>query len=151
MRRQHADVTSFASILLWFFLLLLLDRHVFRRGGFLVRRGGFLVRRRGGWRLLLLLRLRRWWWRLLLLLVLRRWWWGGIPVPLGALLRLQIPWPLVLRLLLQLQQLPPVRLPVLLPVLPVLVPLLRRTLRFVQPRVLRRILQQWRQLRGHSL
>ena len=39
----HAPVTWFASIFLWFFLLLRLDRRVVRRGGFLVRRRGGVV------------------------------------------------------------------------------------------------------------
>ena len=123
----HAPVTWFASIVLWFFLLLLLDRRV-------VRGGGFLMRRRGGG-------------QLLLLLVLRRWWRRGIPVRLGQLLHLHIPWPLVQQLLL-----------VLLPLLPVQIPpgrvrwrVLRRVLRLLRPRVLRRIIRHWRQLRGHSL
>ena len=69
---RHAPVTWFASVHLWFFHLLLLDRQVVHRAGFLGHHGGFILRRRG-WRLLELCLGRRWWWVQLLLLG-RRWW-----------------------------------------------------------------------------
>ena len=132
---RHAHVTWNASIFLWFFLLLLFDRRF-------IRRGGFLVLRRGGWGLLLLLLLRR---------SLQRW--HGIPVPFGApspLLRLHgvIPSPLLAVPRLLFLQLLPVR-----QITPGRVQwrVVRRVLRLVRPRVLRRILRHWRQLRGHSL
>ena len=148
----HAPVTWFASIHLWFFHLLLLDRQMVRRGGFLVHHRGFILRRRGGWRLLLLLLgRRRWWllllllgrrrWWLLLLVVLRRWWRDWIPLPL--LLHIRI-FP---RFLLVRQRLLPVQLAALLPILPALLPVVRRLVRHL---VLRRILRR-RQLRGHGL
>ena len=131
----QAPVTWFASVHLWFFHLLLLDRQVVHRGGFLRHHGGFILRPRGRWLVLLL---GRRWWSLLLLVVLRRWWWDGFRLPL--LLHIRI-FP---RLLLVLQRLLPVQLAV---PLPILLPVLRRLARH---RVLRRILRR-RQLRGHGL
>ena len=148
---RHAPVTWFASVHLWFLHLLLLDRQVVHRGGFLGQHGGFILRRRGGWRLLVLSLGRRWWWVrllllgrrwwwLLLLVVLRRWWRDAIRLPLSLHTR-------IFPLLFLIPRLLPVQLAVTLPILPVLLPVLQR---LVRHGVLRRILRR-RQLRGHGL
>ena len=158
---RHTPVTWFASVHLWFFHLLLLDRQVLHRAGFLghhsLHRAGFLgqhggILRRRGWRLLELFLGRRWrwvqllwlrrrWWWVVLLVVLRRWWRDAIRLPLRLHTRFFPLLILVLRLLL------PVQLAVPLPILPILLRVLRR---LVRHRVLRRILRR-RQLRGHGL
>ena len=45
---RHEPVTWFASVHLWFFHLLLLDRQVVHRAGFLGHHGGILRRRGDG-------------------------------------------------------------------------------------------------------
>ena len=147
---RHAPVTRFASVHLWFFHLLLLDRQVVHRAGFLGHHGGFILRRRV-WRLLEMFLRRRWWWVQLLLLgpwwwwvvllvVLRRWWRDAIWLPVRLHTRF---FPLLFLVLRPL----PAQLAVPLPILPILEPVLRR---LVRHRVLRRILQR-RHLRGHGL
>ena len=139
-------MTWFASVHLWFFHLLLLDRQVVHRAGFLGHHRGIL-RRRGDWGILgrwwrwvQLLWLGRQWWGVVLLVVLRRWWRDAIRVPLRLHTRF---FPLLILVLPLLH----VHLAVPLPILPILLPVLRR---LVRHRVLRGILRR-RQLRGHGL
>ena len=139
-------MTWLASVHLWFFDLLLLDRQVVHRAGFLGHHTGILRRQGDGgilgrwWRWVQLLCLGRRWWGLVLLVVLRRWWRDAIRVPLRLHTRFFPILILVLRLL-------PVHLAVPLPILPILLPVLRR---LVRHRVLRGILRRG-QLRGHGL
>ena len=146
---RHAPVTWFASVHLWVFHLLLLDRQVVHRAGFLGHHGGFILRRQG-WRLLELFLGRRWWWVQLLLLG-RQWWWVVLLVVLrrwwqdAIWLRIRLH-TRFFPLLFLVPRLLPVQLAVPLPILPILLPVLRR---LVRHRVLRRILWR-RQLRGHG-
>ena len=114
-------MTCFASVHLWFFHLLLLDRQVVHRAGFLGHHKGIL-RRRGDkgilgrwWRWVQLLWLGRRWWGVVLLVVLRRWWRDAIRVPLRLHTRF---FPFLILVLLLL----PVHLAVPLPILPIRLP-----------------------------
>ena len=147
--RAQAPMTWFASVHLWFFHLLLLDRQVVHRAGFLRHHGGILRRR--GWRLLELF-LGRWWRWVQLLWLGRRWWWVVLLVVLRRWCRDATRLPLRLHtrffpLLILVLRVLPVHLAVPLPILPILLPVMRR---LVRHRVLRGILRR-RQLRGHGL